>query len=102
MLKLVQRIKSNGTILVPSTDELVEHKSDKARLALQRILKQNITVLAIYDLECPLSYYTEANRQADGQIFSDMARNVLRVRSRLDAIYANRKSWALVPTDNSR
>ena len=94
LLQLVQRIEGNGTILVPTTDELLEHKSDRARLAVEQILEQKITVLAIYNPEAPLSFFTEANGKADSRIFSAMADNVLKVRTRLDSIYANHKSWA--------
>ena len=93
LLQLLEKIGGQGTIVVPTVDDLVEHKSREVAYALERILEDKVTVLAIYDPQSPLCIFTERNHRADDRIFPAMADNALRVRANLEAVLANRKSW---------
>jgi hypothetical protein len=93
LLQLLETIRGRGTIVVPTVDDLVEHKSREVAHALKRILKDKVTVLAVYDRESPLCFFTEANQRADDRVFSAMAANVLSVRTTLEAVSNNRKKW---------
>jgi hypothetical protein len=102
LIQLLETIRGQGTIVVPTIDDLIEHKTRGAGYALERILADNVTVVEIYNLESPLSYFTEENRHADPRVFPAMADNVLKVRTALDASFANRKHWRIPRPDKGR
>lgn len=91
LLQLLDKIAGRGTIVVPSVDDLIEHKSVNVTMALERIVEEKPTVLAIFHPESPLTLFAEENHRADARVFAAMADNVLSVRTRLQAVLNNRK-----------
>jgi hypothetical protein len=93
LIQLLERMRGRGTIVVPTVDDLVEHKSREVGLALRRILEDKVTVLVMYHSQFPLHDFTAANYRADNRVFSIMAGNVLRVRTTLEAVFFNQRHW---------
>lgn len=88
--QLIDQIGSNGTIVVPTVDDLCENKSKKVVDVVERILVQKITVLAMRDEEFPLDQYMR-DLHGGTAVFEAMSTNVLRVRSTLERFVQNRK-----------
>jgi hypothetical protein len=102
LIQLLDTIRGRGTIVVPTVDDLIEHKSRRVAYALERIIEDKVTVLEIYNSRSPLFYFTEANRPADARVFAAMSDNVLHVRSFLEDRFANRKHWRIPRPDRGR
>ena len=80
--QLIDQIGSDGTIVIPTIDDLRENKSKKTVDLVERILVQKITVLAVRHQEFPLDHYIP-ELYADTAVFEAMSTNVLKVRARL-------------------
>ena len=92
--ELINGIRGNGTIVIPTVHDLCENNSKKAVDLVERILVEKITVLAMKDEAFPLDHYIGELRQ-DGAVFQAMSTNVLEVRRQLERFVGNRKKMKL-------
>ncbi|MET4519512.1 hypothetical protein [Bradyrhizobium sp. I1.7.5] len=96
--QLIDRIGSNGTIVIPTVDDFREVKTEKSVDLVERILVQKITVLAVGHEEFPLDHFVN-EIHPDAAVFHAMSTNVLKVRSTLERFVQNRDNMKFDPVD---
>lgn len=88
--ELINRIRGEGTIVVPTVHDLCENNSKKAVDLVERILVEKITVLAMQDERFPLDHFM-CDPHQDSAVFQAMSSNVLEVRRMLERFIGSRK-----------